>query len=425
VWVDDKGKETEDAPVAVYVPPGESRVVRVPRPKGLGPHYFLRLKGDTHGFDNTIYFADERRQEKTVVYVGADRADDPTGLLYYLERVYTDTPRRSVHIVASKPGDALVLVPISVSLVIVTTDTSDENARALREYVRGGGTVLYVVTKAGRGQMLGKTAGATPSNLTESASHDVMLGEIKFDHPLFAALAGPQFNDFTKIHFWKHRHFKPERPDDWSILAKFEAGEIAIAEKTDGKGRLVVFTSGWHPDDSQLARSSKFVPLMLGLLEGRSSTTLGGATHMVFDRVPIPIEAWAGKELAVHEPDGTVATLLRGSAHFTDTAQPGLYTVDTADGPRSFAVNLDPQESKTAPLEVETLEQMGCRMASYSPKPLNHAELRQMYNAELENRQKIWRWLILAAIAVLIVETWLAGRRVNSSRSAQAEVMVA
>ena len=63
-------------------------------------------------------------------------------------------------------------------------------------------------------------------------------------------------------------------------------------------------------------------------------------------------------------------------------------------------------------------------MASYSPKPLNQAELRQMYNAELENRQKLWRWLILAAIGVLIAETWLAGRRAASPRSAQAEVMV-
>ena len=37
-----------------------------------------------------------------------------------------------------------------------------------------------------------------------------MLGEIKFDHPLFAPLAGAQFNDFTKIRFWKHRVIKPE-----------------------------------------------------------------------------------------------------------------------------------------------------------------------------------------------------------------------
>ena len=85
--------------------------------------------------------------------------------------------------------------------------------------------------------------------------------------------------------------------------------------------------------------------------------------------------------------------------------------MDTALGARSFAVNVDPLESKTAPLQLETLEQLGCRLAEHAPKPLNHAELRQMYNAELENRQKMWRWLILAAIGVLIVETFLAGRR--------------
>jgi hypothetical protein len=32
-----------------------------------------------------------------------------------------------------------------------------------------------------------------------------------------------------------------------------------------------------------------------------------------------------------------------------------------------------------------------------------------MQNSELENRQKLWRWLIVAALGVLIAETWLAG----------------
>ena len=47
-----------------------------------------------------------------------------------------------------------------------------------------------------------------------------------------------------------------------------------------------------------------------------------------------------------------------------------------------------------------------------------------MYNAELENRQKLWRWLILAAIVVLIVETVLAGRRSAAQRTAHAEAVV-
>jgi hypothetical protein len=33
----------------------------------------------------------------------------------------------------------------------------------------------------------------------------------------------------------------------------------------------------------------------------------------------------------------------------------------------------------------------------------------RLQTAELENRQKLWRWFILATVLVLLVETWLAG----------------
>jgi hypothetical protein len=251
-----------------------------------------------------------------------------------------------------------------------------------------------------------------------------MLGEIKFDHPLFAPFAGVQFNDFTKIRFWKHRLIAPESLGDVKVLARFERGDAAVIEKTVGKGRLVVFTSGWNRADSQLARSSKFVPLMSGLLEGRTPPTLAGAVHLVSDHVPIPAFEQGEKGLTVRNPDGTTVALPRGSTYFSDTGLPGIYALETPDGSGSFAINVDPLESKTTALEDVTLQKLGCRLASHSPKPFDHGELRQMYNMELENRQKLWRWLIVAAIGVLIVETWLAGRRAASRHTAEVEVLV-
>jgi hypothetical protein len=32
-----------------------------------------------------------------------------------------------------------------------------------------------------------------------------------------------------------------------------------------------------------------------------------------------------------------------------------------------------------------------------------------LHNTELESRQKLWRWFIVGALAVLLVESWLAG----------------
>jgi hypothetical protein len=34
----------------------------------------------------------------------------------------------------------------------------------------------------------------------------------------------------------------------------------------------------------------------------------------------------------------------------------------------------------------------------------------RLQNAELENRQKLWRDLLIAAMAILLLESWLAGR---------------
>jgi hypothetical protein len=126
-----------------------------------------------------------------------------------------------------------------------------------------------------------------------------------------------------------------------------------------------------------------------------------------------------GKDLLVHKPDGSAASLLNSVESFDDTALPGVYAIEGSNQSRSFAVNLDPVESKTAPMQHEILERLGCRLADHVPTALSQSELRQMHNEELENRQQLWRWLILAAIGLLLIETLLAGRRMVSREPAK------
>jgi hypothetical protein len=424
-WVDAKGNPTGN-PTDVYVPPGESRVVRVPWPQIASARPVLRLDGDTYAFDNTLYFVDERRQEAVVSFIGSDRADDSAGLLYYLNRVFIDTPFRTVRVEAQVPSADWRWDPAhSPPLVVVTGETIAANHGRMDQYVKSGGTLLYVVTAPGRSATLAAIAGIAPWDIPEgTARRDVLLSEIKFDHPLFATMAGAQFNDFTKIHFWKYRRIDEKALGDARVLARFETGDPAIMEKPLGKGRLVILASGWRPADSQLARSSKFVPVMSALLEARDPRPIGEENHLVFDRVPLPVAEGSTAGLVVKKPDGTAVPMAPGAAFFTDTDQAGLYTMDTAAGPQSFTVNLDPLESKTAPMNVETLEQFGCRLAAHSRKAPDADEARQMYSVELESRQKLWRWLILTAIGVLVLETWLAGRRVVRSRSVRAEALL-
>lgn len=402
-WTSDANKSV-GKPVEAYVPPGQSRVVRVPRPAQSATR--LRLSGDSHGFDNTLFVADEPRQEATVLYVG----DDSAGLLYFLERVFPETPRRSVKVQRAAPTEAVEPVAATTPLVVLAAATSAENVERLRRYADGGGTVLVVLRAPEQAPMLAALAGAAETPITEAKpGGDVMLGEIAFDHPLFAPFAGPQFNDFTKIRFWKYRKFEAESLGEARVIAAFENGDPAVAEKVLGKGRLVVFASGWNPADSQLARSSKFVPLMTALLDRREGGRFEAANLVVNDPVTLPTAAGA-QSLAIRKPDGTTARLKSGDETFAGTDQPGVYTLETASGAKSFAVNLDPAESRTSPLPVETLEQLGVKRSGGEAESISPEQQRQMLNAELEGRQKLWRWLILATAGVLIVETWLAGR---------------
>lgn len=405
---------TNGAEVEAYVPPGESRVVKVPRPAVGVTSPTLKLLGDPHEFDNTLYLTGTQRQEFTVFFLGTHQASDPAGSLYFLERAWADTPERTVKVIARKPDDALTADEVRSSpLVVLAGSPSGDNIKVLEQYFRDGGTVLVVLIA---GSTMPALAGASPRPVEEATGDRyALLQDVAFDHPLFAPLSGPQFGDFTKVNFWKHRRLTDQHLPGARVLARFDDGSPAVLEKPSGRGRLVVFAGGWQPADSQLARSSKFVPLMTALLELRGGRQTTAVNYRIGDRVPVPPMVGSA---SVRKPDGTVVTLAPVATAFDGTDQPGVYALETASGPRSFAVNLDPTESLTAPVPAETLEQFGCRLAKRGGDEARAAADRQQQNAELERSQSIWRVLVLAAIAVVLVETGLAGLR---SRSAQRE----
>jgi len=76
----------------------------------------------------------------------------------------------------------------------------------------------------------------------------------------------------------------------------------------------------------------------------------------------------------------------------------------------SFAVNVDRAESITAVIPVANLEALEVKIGEQKAASTELAQMRQMRDRDIENRQKFWKWLILGAIVLLIAETWLASR---------------
>ena len=214
---------------------------------------------------------------------------------------------------------------------------------------------MFAPRSAESASTLGRLLGIAAPTLTDVRAADyAMFGDIDFRHPLFAPFADPHYSDFTKIHIWNYRRLQLDALPGARALARFDSGDPALVEVGVGSGRLLVLLTGWNPEDSQLAVSSKFVPLLDSLLEYAGGPADEPSQYFVGD--PLPLHPAGGAPSRVVAPDGTATQLPAEAASFAGARTPGIYLLE--NGPRHWrvAVNVAASESRTEPLAPDQLE---------------------------------------------------------------------
>jgi hypothetical protein len=411
------GGEYLGSAVEVYVPPGQSRVVAVPRLPRPADMRQIVLRGDDEDFDNTVSVAAPARQQWSVLYFGPEAAGDPRAPLYFLQRALPDNPHLTVKLTSFASSAPVAPAALAeAKLVVVTDSLADGTAAALRGQLLAGKTVLFAPADASAAPTLARLValGAVPLENMQPADY-AMFGEINFQHPVFAPFADPHYSDFTKIHIWKYRRLQARAIPGARVLARFDGGDPALVEVPVGGGRLLILLTGWNPDDSQLAVSSKFVPLVQSVLELAGGPADEAWQYFVGD--PIPLGSADGA--TIRRPDGTTVTVPPGAARFEGALTPGLYGIEAGGRAWRVAVNLAPGESRTEPIATDELERYGAP-GPHAPEAAPTARRTALLRAaEAEGRQKLWRWLLGATLAVLLVESALAGW---TTRAAEANV---
>jgi hypothetical protein len=405
----------------VYIPPGQSRIISVPAaPTNAAPDSLV-LTGDDDGFDNTVFVIPPAVRRATLLYLGEDRATDPAQSLFYLRRAFQETRTFTVDVQGRAPG-ALVSEQdlAAASLIVISASIPDAQASAIRASVEQGKSALVVLHSEIMARSVAKLLGRDELPVVEAAAANyAMLGQLDFGHPLLAPFADPRYSDFTKIHFWKHRSVRVDGVPEVRMIARFDNGDPALAEVPAGKGRLWLLTSSWRSEDSQLALSSKFVPLLYAMLEQSGAGREDRGQYAIGD----PVELQPGTDsVTVRKPDASEVRVPAGE-RFRGTDQPGVYSIGAGGATARFAVNLAPEESRTAPLPVEDLERLGLPLGQgpkLAPREAQHRK-EHLQAAQLESRQKLWRWLIVTALVILMLETWLAGRVTRRPFTAVAE----
>ena len=188
-------------------------------------------------------------------------------------------------------------------------------------------------------------------------------------------------------------------------------------------GRVLCFTSTIDREWNDLPIRAVYLPflheaikyLALKDVETRPDYRIGDSIELNVETESA--EAQRDPVLAIFNPNG-VETRLQSdenntttSVFYTDTTIPGIYSVHASGAEaRYFVINTEATESDLASRDVEELTSMlkGTVDESVADKPA--AELIAQYHEDVEKRQDVWMYLMLAVFALAVTEMFLANR---------------
>lgn len=382
---------------------GERRVIRLSEIPSQATS--VQLIGDTDPSDNRVYFAIPQKKPTSVWLLQASADSRESQLGFFVERIPLNSTTLEVFFKRLTPVDFVTVPdPNDVSLIIVDSSIDERVSSLLRDYVEKGGKVILAldqpITEENQPRItlsLKKLLANENIQVSEASVRDyAMWTRIDFRHPLFSPFADPRFNDFTKLRTWRHRIIELTDPDNKPI-ASYDDGTGALHEIRVGNGRVWLFASGWQPAESQLALSTKFVPLMIGIF--RFSGEKKQWPQSLFTGQNFP----ALPNAACQSPSGTL--LSPNSDNVWELDVPGIYELRDTDKKLLVTVNILPREFDLSKLDPDRLEQLGVATGPLPTAEYVRNQQRLMRNSELEKQQQVWRWCILLAVILIALET--------------------
>jgi hypothetical protein len=216
---------------------------------------------------------------------------------------------------------------------------------------------------------------------------------------------------------------------DGRVLARYDDGSVALAEKIVGDGTVLVWTSTLDAFWNDLAQQPVFLPFMHQLIKyasGRSETVASFTAGQVLDVSDAAAMAAAGlgeiaEDLAGSEdrvaftPSGESFEIPAGEGpRFLRLEERGVYDIRTPGDSDmrsvAVAVNVDLAEADLHQLDVEMVTaSLVARTDSASP-PMEGIQAARLRMEDQERRQSLWRFLLLMALLLLALETVISNR---------------
>ncbi|MDR0787228.1 MAG: BatA and WFA domain-containing protein [Gemmatimonadota bacterium] len=366
----------------------------------------VRIPNDLLAADNVFNFvlSSDQRIPVLIMESGTSR----TGGSYFLERALSVSGTPGFKPEVRRGGEIRPMDLASNPVVILNQAPFPGGASGerLRQYVEQGGGVVMVLGDAQPGDWSGVLP-SIPAPVDRMRDGGTTLGYVDMGHPVFEAFAGPRSGDFGSPRFYRYRPFPSESFP--RVLARFGDGGVALAERSIGDGKLLIWTSTLDTDWNDLTLHPVFLPFLHQLTRYAAGHAPPPSWHTIGDPLDVRgfLRADQRSAIAVTPRDQQVEVDTGTPLELTET---GFYELRDARGGQqlaAYAVNVDISESELSSFDPEEMQTALVAAAQAAP---SSSELSGLSITERERIQGGWWYLILGVFTLLLAETFFSNR---------------
>ncbi len=302
----------------------------------------------------------------------------------------------------------------------------------LGRFVAAGGGIGLVCGSKVVPEEFNKTFGdLAPCTLVKRAMAEgdppVVINQVDLRHEIFSEFAQPHTGDFSLAEFTQY--FLVSHSLQAEVPARFsnkDAHPVLLERvfEQGAKGKSLLLVSSLDMEWNTLCLKSVFVPFVHQIAKRLCARRTGSVRNFAVGEEiahALPGEAVAAKVRRLNDAASVVEwekpaevrkTPSSAAASFAPE-KPGLYELAYDGGSARFAANLDPREPDFRPLDTKRLlstVQEGPALEGERAPGAVSVVARATARERLENRQKLWRYLLLAALVALAGEMFLATR---------------
>jgi hypothetical protein len=225
-----------------------------------------------------------------------------------------------------------------------------------------------------------------------------------YNHSVFEVFKAPRSGDFAAIRILRYRGLE-SGPDD-RVLARYDDGGVAAAEKRIGTGRVIAFSTSLDDSWNDFGKRPVYLPFVHQMIKYLARYEQPLSWYTVGQVVDLSNLLKNRAERVVVKPSGERVNVAATEPGLVELNEQGIYEIRTGAGntrPDRIAVNLDPSESDLTPLDPQELVAAVTGRAVQTTGT-GTAEPVQLTPEEAEKRQGLWWYLIVAGLMLLAAE---------------------